>query len=155
MVVVRGGENADALGVLPAFVDDKRVRLCCVEPEPLPPRDNNKFNPFYVADTGIDDARAHAILEGLEYESVARERKLLRATGRVEYVNVTLEAARDALRNAARLEGVTMGLETAHAVAYACAAAKAMPQEGIVAVLLAERPDKDLWDVAKLENLGV
>jgi tryptophan synthase beta chain len=156
LVVVRGGENADAIGALPAFLDDTRVRLVSVTPASAPELlDRNKLNPFFVAETGLDAARAHAILEGLEYESVARERKLLAASGRVEAVHAGIDAARDVLRNVARLEGVQLGLQTAHALAWACEAARNLPKEGIVAVLLAERPDKDLWDVARLENLGV
>jgi tryptophan synthase beta chain len=154
LIVARGSLTADALGLFPAFFADRQTRLVCVEPEREPDADPRKAaDPFTQVGMPLsaDEKKvAKNILDRLEYPSVAREHALLKASARVEYVQTPRSAARQALQDLARLEGVIAPIETAHALAWACEAARALkPQQSIV-VMMAEPADKDTWDIKRL-----
>jgi tryptophan synthase beta chain len=145
-VVTRGVRSADAPGFFPAFIADAGTRLVCIEPEPEPeaPAARN-------AGLSQDERRvAQRILDRLEYPSVAREHAGFRASGRVEYVQTTRAAARDALRAAAAHEGLVVPLESAHALAWACQAAGTLSPAQHLVVVMSEAPDKGVWDVRRL-----
>lgn len=155
LLVARGGDNADAIGFFEPFLAESGVRLACVEPASHEPSHAG-------ADSGQDihrmqlsehqHTRAKAILEGLEYPSVTREHKQLRATGRVEYVPGNLQAGLEMLDRLGRLEGMLPALETAQALAWACEAARPMAPDQMVLVMLSERVDKDIWDIERLKK---
>jgi tryptophan synthase beta chain len=153
LVVTRGDGTSDALGVFPAFLGDAQVRLVCTNPEPEPDvevRDApDPFNQVGMALSSREQRVAGRIIDRTEYPSVAREHALLKASGRVEYVEVPRTPAREALRNLARLEGVLLPVETAHALAFACAAARSMKPEQSIIVLVAEPLDLNLWDIER------
>jgi tryptophan synthase beta chain len=154
IVVTRGSSTADALGVFPAFLGDAGVRLVCVEHE----SDGDKtlakdVDPFTQAGMPLTTGEkkvAQAILDKLEYPSVAREHALLRASGRVEYVHSTRAAAKPAVEDLARLEAVVPPMQTAQALAWACQAARVMAPSQSVVLVMAETLDKNLWDVGQL-----
>jgi tryptophan synthase beta chain len=154
VVVTRGGDNADALGLFPPMVPDAQIRLVCVEPQhevsaseqghggPVDPNRNH---------LSADKQKvAHSILEGMEYPSVVREHRWLRETGRVEYVRHTLDAAKKAIRDLSFYEGITPAIETAHALAWACQAAAVMKPEQAVVLMMAEDSEKEIWDIGRL-----
>ena len=153
LVVTRGEGTSDALGVFPAFLGDAPVRLVCANAEPQPEVEAkdapDPFNQVGMPLTFREQRVSTRLIDRTEYPSVAREHAMLKASGRVEYVEVPRSAAREALRNLARLEGVLLPVETAHALAFACAAARAMKPEQAVMVLVAEPLDLNLWDIER------
>jgi len=154
LVVTRGSSTSDALGLVPAFLGDPEVRLACVEPEPEPEiqaRDApDPFNQIGMAMTNSERKIAGGILDRLEYPSVAREHGLLKASGRVDYVQVSRKATRQALTELARLEGIVAPVGTACAIAYACEQARTLKPEQTVLVLMAEPLENGIWDIQRL-----
>ena len=143
LVVTRGGANADALGLLPAMVPEKAIRLVCVEPAQAVDSSGGKLTP--------DKQRvAQNILEGLEYPSVVREQRWLRESGRVEYQRATQEQAKMAVQELSRLEGIIPAVETAHAMGWAFEAAAKMKPDQVVVVMMAEDAEKDAWDIGRM-----
>ncbi|HYC56040.1 MAG TPA: tryptophan synthase subunit beta [Candidatus Binatia bacterium] len=96
---------------------------------------------------------AHSIAPGLDYPGVGPEHAWLHDSGRARYAAITDQECIDALQLLARTEGILCALESAHAVAYAAAAAPAMGKDQIILVNLSGRGDKDMPAVA--EYLGV
>lgn len=156
VVVTRGSQSADALGLFPAFFGDQGTRLVCVDPPKAAETDVRKvadpFTQIGMPMTSRERQVARNILDRLEYPSVAREHALLKASGRVEYVQTSRAAARRALEDLARLEGVIPAIETAHALAYACEAALELKPDQSVVAVMAENVGKDAWDIEQLVN---
>jgi tryptophan synthase beta chain len=152
LVVARGGNNADALGLFPPMIGEKQIRLACVEPL----RERGQTD---VAET-LDPTKqqlppekhkvAQSILEGTEYPSVVREHRWLRETGRIEYATASLDAAKKAIRDLSYFEGITPAIETAHALGWACQAAAAMQPDQVVVLMMVEDAEKDIWDIGRL-----
>lgn len=155
VIVTRDGENADAIGLFPSFLKATATRLVCVG----------------AADSFIDiDATAHMkrpgvtsqhlmtmqeeknaarILEGMDYPSVARETAWLKASGRVEFVKTPSAAAKKAILDLSRCEGIVPAIESAYALAWACQTAATMSREQNIVVFLGENVDKDIWEIGK------
>lgn len=152
VVVARAGDNADAVGFLDVFLGDAETRLVCVE-------GNREFaDGAAPTPVGADPKRtfsdseqrvAGAIMERLEYPSVTREHATLKASGRVEYPRVPAVAAKAAIADMCRLEGILPAIQTAHAVAWACRQAQSMKPEQVVVMMLAENSDKDVWEITR------
>ncbi|HEX2012027.1 MAG TPA: pyridoxal-phosphate dependent enzyme [Roseateles sp.] len=160
LVVARAGENADAIGFFTPFLKDKDTRLVCVAGGDLgvqatasPTLQESVFDPRLHRLSSQETRKAGAVLEGLEYPSLRREHALLKASGRVEYVDIKAEKAKQAISAMSRLEGVVPAIQTAHVVAWACDAAARMQPEQAVLVMLAESSDKDIWDIARATGL--
>lgn len=155
LLVARAGHNADAIGFFYPFLAGGGPRLVCVEGAkdlggpPARRGAGDAFDPFGAPMGDKEKRVAQAILEGLEYPGVTREHAWLKASGRVEYVGGTAAEARKALVMLARHEGIVAAVETAYAVAWACQAARAMPADRAIVVMLAERSDKDIWDITR------
>jgi tryptophan synthase beta chain len=154
MLATRGSATADALGLFPAFFGDQGTRLVCVEPEKEPEADPRKASDLFTQ-TGMplssaERKVAQSILDRLEYPNVAREHAYLKASGRVEYVETTRAAAREALMELARLEGTIAPIGTAHTVALACAEARKLKDTQAIVVLMAEHIDNAGWDIRRL-----
>lgn len=151
LLVARGGDSADAIGFFEPFLAE-RTRLVCVEPS----RDlgvKRKDELFGAAPgPSADTLRRIALAElaAREHAPVVREHSFLRASGRVEYVSAAADAARNALLNAAGREGVVPSIDTAHAIAWACAEAAKMTAEQTVVVMLAETGEADLSELSRL-----
>ena len=152
LVVARGGDNADALGLFPPMIPEAQTRLVCVEPV-LESWSGDSTAPLDPARQQLSPDKqrvAQSILEGMEYPSVVREHRWLRETGRVEYLKANLDAAKKAIRDLSYFEGITPAIETAHALGWACQAAAAMKPEQVVVVMVAEDAEKDIWDIGRL-----
>lgn len=139
LAVVRGGDNAEALSLFPPLIADA-TRLVCVEAAAEPQVDD----PFRPTATRSQQLRIDATLEGSDYVTLGRELADLKAGTRVELAHATAEAARQALAELARLEGILVGPTTAHALAWAAAAARRLPADAVVVVLVAERPAQEM-----------
>ena len=158
LLVARGKGTADALGFLSPFLGSG-TRMVCVNaggslqrsPKPITDQD-----PFAIGGKALTEAQrnlANAILEASDYPAVEREHSLLQATGEVEYVEGDPAAARLAIKQLARLEGVIPAVRSAHALAWAAAAAKEMDKDQVVVVNLVEQAEKDITDIG--EALGL
>ncbi len=86
---------------------------------------------------------AHSVSAGLDYPGVGPEHAWLRDEGRVRYEAVPDEAALEAFRELARLEGIIPALEPAHALAWLLD----NPADGLDVMVLSGRGDKDLAEV--------
>ena len=154
MIVTRGSHAADALGLFPAFLAEPGTRLVCVEPEDEDELDQRKasdpFTQVGMPMSASEKTVAQGILDRLEYPSVAREHAMFRASGRVEYVETSRAMARQALRDLARFEGVVAGVQTAHALAWACAAARDLKPTQAIALMMTEQIGNALWDIQRL-----
>jgi tryptophan synthase beta chain len=155
LLVARGGTSSDALGFFTPFVQDGSTRLVCVSPDgqaaaALERKTDNVFDPLQQPLTAGEQAKAKTILEGLEYPAVMREQQWLHASGRVESPQVTLDAAKEAIRQLSHAEGLIPALDTAHSLGWAFRQARTMRPDQSVVVMFAEDSAKDLWDLGRL-----
>ena len=91
----------------------------------------------------------HSASAGLDYPAIGPEHAWLADQHRAEYTAVSDEAAVDAARTLARLEGIIPALESAHALAELIARAPKMPRESLVIANLSGRGDKDMEILAR------
>lgn len=85
----------------------------------------------------------HSVSAGLDYSGVGPEHAFLAQTGRVRYTAIGDEDAMDALYEVARLEGILIAVETAHAFAGVRAWAADHPGATVV-IGTSGRGDKDI-----------
>ncbi|HHV15282.1 MAG TPA: tryptophan synthase subunit beta [Gelria sp.] len=95
----------------------------------------------------------HSISAGLDYPGVGPEHAYLRASGRVNYVNVSDEEAVNAFLKLSAYEGIIPALESAHAVAYALKIAPKLPAGSSLVINLSGRGDKDTEEVLRYLQL--
>lgn len=164
ILVARQGNNADAIGFLTPFLQEKGIRLVCVHARSelgmeassqraLDRFKENIFDPMRNPLTEHQKKLATGILSGLEYPSVSREHAALKATGRIEYVDVVEAAAKKAITDCARLEGYVPPIETSQVIAWACETARTMRRDQAIIVMIAEKAEKDIWDIGKALDL--
>src|SRR5450759_2546775 len=91
----------------------------------------------------------HSVSAGLDYPGVGPEHSYLKESGLATYTAASDRAALEAARFLAETEGIIPALESAHAVAYAMKAAKAMDKDNFIVVCLSGRGDKDLEIIRK------
>ena len=160
---VGGGSNA--IGMFHPFVSDEGVRLIGVEasghgldkehaasltggrPGVL---HGNKTYLLQDSDGQILDA--HSISAGLDYPGIGPEHSFLHDIGRAEYRTCTDDEALAAFELCARLEGIIPALESAHAIARLPELARELGKDGVIALCLSGRGDKDVATVA--EHMG-
>ncbi len=94
---------------------------------------------------------AHSISAGLDYPGVGPEHAAFRDAGIVRYEAVTDDEAVEALHLLSRTEGIIPALESAHAIAWVVREAPSLVGK-TVAVLLSGRGDKDVMQVAALDD---
>ena len=153
---VGGGSNS--IGAFVPFVHDKGVELIGVEAAGEGLSSGRHSAPLTTGARGVlhgalsavlqdDDGQvleAHSISAGLDYPGSGPEHAWLRDEGRVRYVAVEDDAAVEAFKRLARLEGIIPALEPSHALAWLLANPRA---GGLDAVVLSGRGDKDLAEV--------
>jgi tryptophan synthase beta chain len=99
----------------------------------------------YVLQTGDGQiATTHSVSAGLDYPAVGPEHAWLADQRRAEYTAVSDDAALDAARTLARLEGIIPALESAHGLAELIARAPRMPRNAVVILNVSGRGDKDM-----------
>ena len=89
-------------------------------------------------------ASTHSISAGLDYPAIGPEHAWLADQHRAEYSAVSDEAALDAARLLARVEGIIPALESAHAIAGLIERIPKMSKADLVILNLSGRGDKDM-----------
>ena len=158
---VGGGSNA--LGIFDGFVADESVRLVGVEAGGERIARGRHAARFAAGTAGVlqgtrsyvlQDAHGnidatHSVSAGLDYAAVGPEHAWLRDLGRAEYTHVSDAEALAAFERLGRLEGILPALESAHAVAHACALAAELGPERTILVNLSGRGDKDVETIRR------
>jgi tryptophan synthase beta chain len=165
-VVACVGGGSNAIGMFSAFVDDGDVRLWGVEaaghglqsPDTAATLGAGSVGILhgsrsYVLQNGDGQVlETHSVSAGLDYPGVGPEHAYLKDAGRVEYVSVADGAALETFGLLARSEGIVPALESAHALAFARDLARERGDGGLVLVNLSGRGDKDVQQVAAMEQ---
>jgi tryptophan synthase beta chain len=89
-------------------------------------------------------AATHSVSAGLDYPAVGPEHAWLADQHRAEYTAVSDQAALDAARTLARMEGIIPALESAHGLAELMARAPRMKRDAVVIANVSGRGDKDM-----------
>ena len=165
-VVACVGGGSNAIGIFHPFLNDESVRLVGVEAAGDGMHTNrhaaalNGGRPgvlhgnrtYLLQDADGQITEAHSISAGLDYPGIGPEHAWLHEVGRAEYLTATDEEALEAFQLCARLEGIVPALESAHALARLPELCKQVGRDGVIALNLSGRGDKDLATVA--ERLG-
>ena len=162
-VVACVGGGSNALGIFDGFVADESVRLVGVEAGGERIARGRHAARFAAGTAGVlqgtrsyvlQDAHGnidatHSVSAGLDYAAVGPEHAWLRDLGRAEYTHVSDAEALAAFERLGRLEGILPALESAHAVAHACALAAEFGPERTILVNLSGRGDKDVETIRR------
>jgi tryptophan synthase beta chain len=165
-VVACVGGGSNAMGVFHPFAGDEGVELIGVEAggEGL---DSGRHSATLTAGSpGVlhgslsyllqDEAGwvlpAHSISAGLDYPGVGPEHASLKDSGRAEYVSVLDDEALQGVTLLARTEGIIPALETAHAVAWVAKSRGRWEENESVLVCVSGRGDKDVAQIAEMNN---
>ena len=105
---------------------------------------------YVLQDDDGQTSPVHSVSAGLDYPGVGPEHAYWKDAGRVSYVSVTDDAALEAFKLLARLEGILPALESSHALSHTLALAATMPRDQHVVLNLSGRGDKDLDEVVRL-----
>ena len=157
-VVACVGGGSNAIGMFDAFLDDDPVRLYGVEaagdgvdtPRHAASIERGRVGVLHGAKTYMlqdEDGQtieSHSISAGLDYPGVGPEHSWLAAIGRAEYIPATDAEAMDALRLLSQTEGIIPAIESAHALAGALRIGRELGPDGLIAISLSGRGDKDM-----------
>ncbi|TQN31455.1 tryptophan synthase beta chain [Haloactinospora alba] len=153
---VGGGSNA--IGIFGAFLDDTDVRLCGFEAggdgvetgrhaasiSGGTPGVFQGARTYMLQDEHGQTIPSHSISAGLDYPAVGPEHAWLADSGRATYTPVSDSEAMDAFALLCRTEGIIPAIESAHALAGACALGRELGPEATILVNLSGRGDKDV-----------
>jgi tryptophan synthase beta chain len=162
-VVACVGGGSNAIGIFHPFLNDEAVRLVGVEAagEGMQTARHaaalNGGRPgvlhgnrtYLLQDADGQITEAHSISAGLDYPGIGPEHAWLHEVGRAEYLTATDEEALEAFQLCARLEGIVPALESAHALARLPELCREIGRDGLLALNLSGRGDKDLATVAQ------
>ena len=104
---------------------------------------------YLLQDSDGQTLESHSISAGLDYPGVGPEHAWLHEAGRASYRVVDDATAMAALAEVARLEGILVAIESAHAFAAAFDVARELGPDGIVVVNCSGRGDKDVDTAAR------
>ncbi|WP_445548426.1 MULTISPECIES: tryptophan synthase subunit beta [unclassified Frankia] len=166
-VVACVGGGSNAMGIFHPFIGDPSVRLIGAEAggDGLAtgrhaaaiaggaPGVLHGMRTFLLQDADGQTQVSHSISAGLDYPGIGPEHAWLHETGRATYGVVDDRAAMDALRLVARLEGILVAIESAHAFAAAFGVARDLGPDAVVVVNCSGRGDKDVDTAAKWFDL--
>ncbi|QAY61225.1 tryptophan synthase subunit beta [Microbacterium protaetiae] len=162
---VGGGSNA--IGMFDAFLDDADVKLYGVEAagagvdtdehaasiERGRPGILHGAKTFVLQDDDGQTIESHSISAGLDYPGVGPEHAWLSEIGRAQYIPATDDEAMHALRLLSETEGIIPAIESAHALAGALRIGRELGPDGLIAVSLSGRGDKDMDTAARYFGL--
>jgi tryptophan synthase beta chain len=167
MVVACVGGGSNAAGIFTAFVRDPSVRLVGVEAGGLgnaPGEHAARFGgggapgvlhgtrTWLLQDGDGQVLGTHSVSAGLDYPAVGPEHANWYDSGRVSYTRVDDGQALEAFHLLAETEGIVPALESAHAIAHAVKVAPTMAGSDRILINLSGRGDKDLDEVARVEE---
>ena len=161
-VVACIGGGSNAIGMFHPFLNDEGVRLVGVEASGHGlhtdkhsasltggrPGVLHGNRTYLLQDEDGQILEGHSISAGLDYPGVGPEHAFLFDVGRAEYRDCTDAEALEAFKLCAELEGIIPALETAHAIAKLGDLARELGRDGLIAVSLSGRGDKDIFTVA-------
>jgi tryptophan synthase beta chain len=161
-VVACVGGGSNAIGMFHPFLNDEGVRLVGVEAAGHGVHTEQHAATLTAGRPGVlhgnrtyllqdDDGQileAHSISAGLDYPGVGPEHAFLFDAGRAQYISCTDDEALAAFQLCAELEGIIPALESAHALAKLGDLAREIGKDGVIAVSLSGRGDKDIFTVA-------
>ncbi|MDQ1127342.1 tryptophan synthase beta chain [Microbacterium sp. LKL04] len=162
-VVACVGGGSNAIGMFDAFLDDEGVALYGVEAAgdgvdtPKHAASIERGRPgilhgaktFVLQDEDGQTTESHSISAGLDYPGVGPEHAWLASIGRAQYIPATDTEAMEALRLLSRTEGIIPAIESAHALAGALRIGRELGPEGVIAINLSGRGDKDMDTAAR------
>ena len=99
-------------------------------------------------------AETHSISAGLDYPSIGPEHAHLQQLGRVEYHDCSDATALEAFHRLSETEGIIPALESSHALGWLLRNGKSLPKDALVVANLSGRGDKDVPQVAAMEQRG-
>lgn len=105
---------------------------------------------FLLQDRDGQIMATHSISAGLDYPGVGPEHSFYKESGRAKYVVETDAAAVKAFYLLSRLEGIMPALESAHAIAHVCKAARRMKKNQVIVCCLSGRGDKDVGELSAM-----
>ncbi|MFA5606536.1 MAG: tryptophan synthase subunit beta [Leucobacter sp.] len=166
-VVACVGGGSNAIGMFDAFLDDPDVRLFGVEAagdgidttrhaaaiERGRPGILHGARTLFMQDEDGQTLESHSISAGLDYPGVGPEHAWLADIGRAEYIPATDDEAMQALRLLSQTEGIIPAIESAHALAGALRIGRELGPDGIIAVSLSGRGDKDMTTAGRYFGL--
>ncbi len=166
-VVACVGGGSNAIGMFDAFLDDDGVKIYGVEAagdgvdtdrhaasiECGRPGVLHGARTYVLQDEDGQTIESHSISAGLDYPGVGPEHAWLADIGRAEYIPATDDEAMQALRLLSQTEGIIPAIESAHALAGALRVARELGPDGVVAVSLSGRGDKDMETAARYFGL--
>jgi len=97
-------------------------------------------------------ATTHSISAGLDYPSIGPEHAHLQSIGRIEYHDCRDDLALEAFHRLSETEGIIPALESSHALGWLMRNGSSIDRDKIVIVNLSGRGDKDVPQVAALEE---
>ncbi|MCL1889119.1 MAG: tryptophan synthase subunit beta [Desulfovibrionaceae bacterium] len=161
---VGGGSNA--IGLFHHFVADREVALIGVEPGGKGlgrgehaatitkgvPGVLHGFRSYVLQDDNGEIQPVHSVSAGLDYPGVGPEHAFLHDSKRASYVVASDQEAMDAFHALSRAEGILPALESSHALAHAMKIAPGMDRNKIILVNLSGRGDKDVEQIARMQN---
>ncbi len=166
-VVACVGGGSNAIGMFDAFLDDEDVALYGVEaagdgvdtPQHAASIERGRPGVLHGARTYVlqdedgQTVESHSISAGLDYPGVGPEHSWLSDIGRAQYIPATDDEAMQALRLLSRTEGIIPAIESAHALAGALRIGRELGPDGLIAVSLSGRGDKDMETAAEYFGL--
>ncbi len=162
-VVACVGGGSNAIGAFADFIAEPSVALVGVEAGGLgtgktgdsavrfpggSPGVFEGYKSIFLNDEEGKLTATHSISAGLDYPGVGPELANLQKQGRIQFTSATDNEALNAFTLTARHEGLTVALESAHALAYAIKLAPTLSPSQIVVTNLSGRGDKDLFILA-------
>jgi tryptophan synthase beta chain len=164
-VVACVGGGSNAMGIFYPFVKDD-VELIGVEAGGEGIDTKKHSAPLCAGEAGVlhgtlsyllqdEDGQVlptHSISAGLDYPGVGPEHSMLKDSGRVTYAAANDPDVIDAFRFLSKKEGIIPALESAHAVAWVKKNAGRFDKDDIVVINLSGRGDKDVAEIAALQE---
>ena len=99
-------------------------------------------------------AETHSISAGLDYPSIGPEHAYLQQIGRIEYHDCSDDLALEAFHRLSEKEGIIPALESSHALGWLMRNGNEIAADAIVVANLSGRGDKDVPQIAALEQRG-